>query len=154
MELELLQLLAPDLPSNKQVNLTWNSTTLGHQMSLPFGEYIWAKVKLTQRCNSVTLGHKMSLPGEGTSDQRSTQPKASSGGYTWPQVNLTEVVTHLARRCPLGVHLTRGQPDWSSNTLGHKMSLWGYVWPKVSLTQKSDKNFNLTWNHTMGGTSS
>ena len=33
---------------------------------------------------------------------------------------------------PGGLHLTRGQPNQSSNTLGHKLS------------QRSDKNVNLT----------
>ena len=83
MELEFLCLLAPGLPSNKQVNLTWHSITLGHKMSLP-------------------------------------------GGYIWPKVNLTKVVTHLATRCLcMGVHLTTGHLDQSCNTLGHKMSLSG-----------------------------
>ena len=35
MELELPQLLAPDLPSNKQVNLTRSSIFYGHKMSPP-----------------------------------------------------------------------------------------------------------------------
>ena len=35
MELELPQLLAPDLLSNKQVNLTWSSITLGGTNCLP-----------------------------------------------------------------------------------------------------------------------
>ena len=50
-------------------------------------------------------------------------------GYIWPKVNLTEVVTHLATRCLCpGKHLTSGQPDQSSNILGHKMYLlWGQV---------------------------
>ena len=48
------------------------------------------------------------------SDQMSTWPKSSSSG----------------------VHLTWGQPDWSSNTLGYKMSLpVGYVWSDVNWTE-------------------
>ena len=36
----------------------------------------------------------------------------------------------------LGICLTKGQPGWSSNTLGHKMSLpGGYIRPEVSLTE-------------------
>ena len=46
VELELLCLLASDLPSNKQVNLTWSSITVGHKMYLPVG-YIWPQVNLT-----------------------------------------------------------------------------------------------------------
>ena len=76
MEVELPWLLAPDLPLNKQVNLIWSSITLGHKMSLPVGQYIWPKIKLTQRCSSITLGHKMSL----------------MGSYFWQLVNLTKVV--------------------------------------------------------------
>ena len=38
-----------------------------------------------------------------------------------------------------GVHLTSSQPDWSSNTVDHKISLVGYIWPKVSLTQSLTK---------------
>ena len=98
--------------------------------------------------SSNTLVHKMSWPG----------------GYFWPEVNLSAIVTHLATRClSQGVHLTRGQSDCSSYMLGHKMSLpggghlttgqpdpkiWqkcqpnprpyltgGYVWPEVNLTE-------------------
>ena len=77
-----------------------------------------------------------------------------------------------------GACLTRGQPDQSINTLGHKMSLpggtsdqrsawpthltkmstWpkassmrGYIWLKVSLTQRPDKHVNLTWSLTYRG---
>ena len=63
------------------------------------------------------------------------------GGSIWPKVNLTWrsdknvnlTQSHLTR----GEHLTRGQPDWSSNTLGHKVSLplWGVIWPDVNLTK-------------------
>ena len=93
MELELLWLLVPDLPLNKQVSLTWSSITLGHMMSLPI------------------VG--------GTSDQRSTWPKGEVishvatrclflWGYIWPLVNLTKVVSHLATRC---LCLGEGQLD-------------------------------------------
>ena len=123
MELELLQLLVPDLPSNKQVNLTWSSITLGHKMSVPGGVHLtqrstWPKglTKCYLTWSSIMLGHKMSVPG----------------GYIWPKVNLTQMSTwpqssnRLGHKMPLpGVHLTKGQPDWSNNTLGHKMSLPG-----------------------------
>ena len=93
MELELLWLLVPDLPLNKQVSLTWSSITLGHMMSLPI------------------VG--------GTSDQRSTWPKGEVishvatrclflWGHIWPLVNLTKVVSHLATRC---LCLGEGQLD-------------------------------------------
>ena len=193
MELELLWLLAADLPLNNHVNLIWSSITLGHKMSLPmvvhltkgqpdtkvqeahiwsqdvsaWGSNIWPVIKLTEVVN--TFGHKLSLG--------SMSPQDVSGRYVFPVVNLTEVVTHLATRCPVGVCLTRGQPDWSRNTLGHKVSLsgvhlmkrsacpkdltkmstWpeasptgGYIWPRVSLTWRSDKNVNLTWSHLWG----
>ena len=102
MELELPQLLVPDLPSNKQVNLTWSSITLGHKMSLARG-YIWQMVNLTQRWSS-------------------------------------SIVSHLATRCLcLGVHLPTGQPDQSSNTLGHQMPLLGgqidILWDSWSASQ-------------------
>ena len=44
MELELPQLLAPDLLSNKQVNLTGSSVTFVHKMSLP----LWMGVHLAK----------------------------------------------------------------------------------------------------------
>ena len=105
MELELPWLLAPNLPSNKQVNLTCSSITLGHKMSLPGGGYIWPMGNLTQR-----------------SDQMSTWPAVVShlvtrcsylaGGYIWPKGNLTEVVTHLATR----------------------FHCCGCIWPQINLT--------------------
>ena len=49
---------------------------------------------------------------------------------TWPEVS------HLVTRCLCpGGHLTIGQLDWHSNTLGHKMSVWGVIWPQVNLTK-------------------
>ena len=71
-----------------QVNWTYISTILGHQMPLPGGmsnwrsawPKAWPNVKLTW-C-STTLGHQMALPG-GTSDWRSAWPKA------WPNIKLT-----------------------------------------------------------------
>ena len=90
MELELPWLLAPDLPLNKQVNLTWSSITLDHKMTLGRG-YIWMIVNLTLRWSSI-------------------------------------IVSYLATRCLcLGVHLTIGQSDQSSNTFSHQMSLLGRV---------------------------
>ena len=106
MELELLWLLAPDFPSNKQINLIWSTITLGHKMPLPMGGYIWPKVNQTQRSDQMT---------------------------TWP-----EVVSQLATRCLcLGVHLTTVQPDQSSNTLGHKMSLPGEGQVNILLDSQS-----------------
>ena len=112
MDLELPWRLARDLPSYTQLNLTWCSITLGHKMSLPVGgtfnhRSTWLKgavvSHLATRCLCL----------EGTSDPRSTWPKG-------------EVISHLTTRCCcLGVHLTTGQPDQSSNSLGHKMSLPG-----------------------------
>ena len=61
-------------------------------------------------------------------------------GDIWPEVNLPEVVTHLATRClsPGGMS-NQKKPD-QIITLVHKMSLvGGSIWPKVSLTQRSEK---------------
>ena len=63
MELELPWLLAPDLPSNKQVNLTWSSITLGHKISLSRGVHL-TEGQPDQSSN--TLSHQMSLLGEGS----------------------------------------------------------------------------------------
>ena len=137
MQLELLWLLTPDLPSNKQVNLTCSSITLGHKMSLPIGGY--TSHQRSTWPTGVVVSHldtRCLCPG-GTSDQRSTLPKGEvvshlttsvfGWGGTSDQRSMWlkgKVVSHLATRCLcLGVHLTTGQPDQSSHTLGHKMSL-------------------------------
>ena len=84
-------------------------------------------------------------------------------------MNLTEEVMYLATRCLWWgrVHQIRDNPEWSSNTFDHQLSLEGgmsdhrsawptvwsnvnltwslilrggrYIWPKVSLTWRSDK---------------
>ena len=82
----------------------------------------WCLTKGQPDWSGITLGHKMSLAG-GMSDQRSTWTEASPGKYIWPQVNLTEVVSHLARRC-----LCLGGTS-------EQRSAWPKVWPNVSLNQ-------------------
>ena len=146
MELELLWVLAPDLPSNTHVNLTWSSITLGHKMSA-----------------QASTSDKMSTwPKDLTKCQPDpkyyhTGPQDVCWQYMWPNVTLDqrcdrmstwpEVVSHLATRNHCwGVCLTKCHTDpkiWqnvnltqSNITLGHKMSLlWGYIWPKVNFTQ-------------------
>ena len=97
--------------------------------------------------SSNTLGHKMSLLAVhltqgGTSDQRSAWPKdltkmstwpeaSPTGGYIWPEVNLTKVVTHMATRC----------------------LCWQYIWKKVSLTQSLAKCQPEPKPHLWGGPS-
>ena len=59
---------------------------------------------------------------------------------TWPT---GEVVSHLSTICLcLGVHLTTGQPDWSSNTLGHKMSLPGEDQVDILFNSQSASSHN------------
>ena len=130
-ELELPWLLAPDLPSNKQVNLTWCSTTLCHKNSLPGGLHltkgqlylkVWPNVNLTW--SSITLGHKMSLLGvhwtKGQADQNSKTPghkmSLPGGGSGW----------HFVRQA---VSQPASQPacqpascNWPANQPGEKMS--------------------------------
>ena len=53
---------------------------------------------------------------------------------------------HLATRCLWwGVHLTRGQCNWSSNTLGHKISLG------VNLTRGQPNWSSNTWSLDVSG---
>ena len=49
-----------------------------------------------------------------------------------------------------GVHLTRGQPDWSCNMLCHKMSLLGGTSDQRSVLHKAWQNVNLTWSLILG----
>ena len=76
----------------------------------------------------------------GPSDQRSAWPK-----------DLTKISTCPKASPNWGVHLTRGQPDWSSNTWPQDGAGRGFILPKVSLNQRSDKNVNLTQNLNYGG---
>ena len=100
-----------------KVSLTWSLTKCEIDQSLILGVHL---TRGQPDWSSNPLVHKMSLPR----------------GYIWPEVNLSTVVTCLAKGfLSQGVHLTRGQPDWSSNTVVHKMSLpWGYIWPEVNLS--------------------
>ena len=110
------------------------------------GGYIWPKVSLTWRSDkNVILTSSHTYRGvhmtKGQPDiedltKMSTWCQMSTfcltyWGYIWPKVSLPKLVSHLAMRC-----LYRG-----------------YIWPKVSLTWRSDKNVNLTWSITYGGTS-
>ena len=134
-----------------------SSTKLGHKMSLPGcgdGAMEWG------------LG-LVQVWGQGVPNLCSTklgQKRSLQGVYIWPEVSLLAVVPHLAKRClylkvcltkgqpdlkqfqtwsldfatgEMGVHLTKGQPAWSSSKHGHQMPLLEGMsdqrssWPEV-----------------------
>ena len=152
MELELTQLLAPNLPSNTQLNLTWSSITLGHKMSLPVRGtsdqrstwpkgavvsclakrclclgHIWPKVNLIKRWSSITLGHKMSLwGGSGWHFVKiASQPASKPASCNWPA---NQPCAQMSTCQTSGWSHSWWRENWGPTTLGpspgFKQSHW------------------------------
>ena len=121
-----------------KVNLTEVVTYLATRCLCPGG----MSDERSPQCSINTLGHKMSLPGvhltKGQPEPKIWQkckpdPRfTQQGWYIWPEVNLTEVVTHLATRCCCQEGPSDQRSAWPKDLT--KMSTWseasymGYIW--------------------------
>ena len=163
MELELLQLLAPDLPSHKQVNLTQRLTKcqsdLMYYCSWPLdvctggkgggigvwwmGEYIWPNISLTHsliKCHAdLQEYHSWALDactgGGGVLLKTQDGLLNTADNRTWAQVNGTQVSTTLGHQMPLSGEASRGHRGVRGTS--EQTSAWPTGWPNVMLTCSS-----------------